>query len=558
MLAGLALSRHVMALPNLAWRSRAGPAGDPILRMPTLGPSVHVGGLPTAPSWFGDAFPANAIPFHQCESCEEGAPPVDEHVDAVVIGGGLAGLASAYALRHRRTVLLEMRTRAGGNAMGESWRSLAWSQGSAYFMRPERDSSLDRLYRAIGVHSEIREDASPTTFSWDAAITTDLLGPRPTEQERRGLERYIAAVSRYWNDEYPEIPFEGRPGESVADLDQLSLRAHIESVCRTVPPRLAYAIQAYCASSFGVGSDEISAAAGWNFLAAEEGGRWVMPGGNAGLARALWRAITNWRSGDRDTGSGHGHAHHGSSVDVRADAMATLLERAPDGIIVRWRQADGRVRRMHARQVVCAAPKHVAKFLMPWLAAEDSEKLDAIEQVHTVPYLVGNVILSAPVPPELYDLFMAGGPAFPMDSNAFSSGPVITDILNGSFTGGDGTHHSVLTAYWPLPWHTARFEVVEADAWRTWAERAGKQIAEGLRLVGLSAKDVLQVRWSRWGHAMPIPRPHWYTSGAPDALRRPLLGRVRFANQDNWMLPAVETSLLEGLEAASQVNSALG
>lgn len=559
-LAGLALSRHAGALPTFARRSRAVPPGDPILRMLSLGDSVNLGGLPTSPTWFGDAFPSNDIPFHQCESCDGAAPPIDEHVDAVVIGGGLAGLASAYGLRHRRTVLMEMRPRLGGNAMGESWRSLAWSQGSAYFMTPEPDTPLERLYRAIGVDRNIREDSSPTTFSWDSAVTTDLLGPRPTEQERRGLERYIAAVDRYWNDEYPDIPFDGKPGAIVQELDQLSFRAHIESVCRTVPPRLAYAIQAYCTSSFGVGSDEISAAAGWNFVAAEEGGRWVMRGGNAGLARALWRAVTdaNWRGGDDGFGSGHGDSHHGQGVDVRAGAMATLLERAPDGVIVRWRQADGRVRRMHAQHVVCAAPKHVVRFLMPWLATEDSAKLDAVEQVHTVPYLVGNVILSAPVPRELYDLFMSGGPAFPMEADAFASGPVITDVLNGSFAGGGPAHHSVLTAYWPLPWHTARFEVVAEDAWRAWAERAGSQIAEGLRLVGLSAKDVLQVRWSRWGHAMPIPRPCWLTSGAPELLRRPLLGRIWFANQDNWMLPAVETSLTEGLDAASHVNSALG
>lgn len=527
--------------------------GDPVLRLASLGPSEQVGGLPTAPTWFGDSFPSNALPFHACENCDGPGSAPSEHVDVAIIGGGLSGLATAHALRHRNVVLMDLRPRVGGNAMGESWRSLRWSMASAYFMAPDRGSDLDTLYRDLGIDHHVRVDDTPTTFAWKEMITRELLGTNPSAAEREGLARYQAAVAFHAGRGYPEIPFTGAPGPNVAALDDMTFRAHIESVCGTVPPRLNYALQAYCASSFGVGTDEVNAAAGWNFVAAEEFGRWVLPGGNSELARALWKQSARTpHSGE------HHHETQPVGVDFRPQCTVTDVERAKDGAIIRWRDGAGTVRRLHARHVVCAGSKHIVKYMIPWLAEDDKEKLQAMQQVQSVPYLVANVILSRPVPANFYDLFVAGGSTFPMDSNQFEAAPVITDMVNGSYAGTEGQVGSVLTMYWPLPWHTARFAIVDPASWRTWAARGSEQIAALLPLLGRSTDDVLQVRWTRWGHAMPVATPGWYASGAPELLRRPLNGCVWFANQDNWLLPAVETCLLEGRSVAAQINAALG
>jgi hypothetical protein len=42
-----------------------------------------------------------------------------------------------------------------------------------------------------------------------------------------------------------------------------------------------------------------------------------------------------------------------------------------------------------------------------------------------------------------------------------------------------------------------------------------------------------------------------------DQLRAPHKGRVFFAQQDNWALPAIEVSLYEGMKAARDVRGSL-
>lgn len=543
-LAGVAglrsLERLATAGPLLAPLSHSPPHAslDPVLRLNSLGPSEIIGGLPFAPTWFGDAFPGNAIPFHTCENCDA-FPDPQESIDVAIVGGGLSGLTSAYLLRHRAPVVFELRPRLGGQAMGEAHSGRSWSLASAYFMQADKGSDLDALYTALGLHRHWRIDEGGFSFEYEGVVGSDLLGPRATAEDIAALDRYRAAVSMFANDSYPELPFEGDASRLIRELDARSFAEDLGIRCGALPPRLRYLLQAYCASSLGVGMDELNAAAAWNFVAAEEFGRNVLPAGNAGLARALWS-----------------HARIGGAR-FRCGAVVGEVKRARGGSIIHWRDADGTPRSTFARHVIVANAKHIARHMLPWLAAEEPAKQEAMQQVPTAAYVVANVLLTRPLARGFYDAYLQGSSAFPMDANGFESERPITDAINASFAQ-HPNRTRVLTLYWPLPWHTARFTIVGEEDWRASAALAAPQIEHIASTLGIEPCHIRQVRLARWGHAMPYAVPGAYSNGLPQELRRPIDGRIWFVNQDNWLLPAVETCLSEALWVAPQIDAALG
>lgn len=78
-----------------------------------------------------------------------------------------------------------------------------------------------------------------------------------------------------------------------------------------------------------------------------------------------------------------------------------------------------------------------------------------------------------------------------------------------------------------------------------------------LSVLRVDPSNVVQVRMTRWGHALPISEPGFIAGGFADAVRRPIDGTIFFVNQDNWALPAVENSLLDAQFFAPQIETGL-
>lgn len=513
--------------------------GAPI-RPIAVGPSVLIDGLPFHRSWLGDHFAQSAIPFHHGELPDGGFPAPDEHVDVAVVGGGLSGLAAAYALRDRKPVVFELHHRFGGTCQGESIDGLDYSLGGAYFISPDPGSELEALYHELGLDLARRESPptdDPTVINgrivegfWD--------GLGLSEPERLAFEEYRALVLAYGED-YPDIPLlPGRDNQWIRDLDRLTLREHIQSKLTVpTPARLEAAIQGYCTSSFGAGWDEISAASGWNFIAAEEFGRWILPGGNAGFVQALWRRLA-------DPFSPRAKARlrrNARVVDVR------VLGR--DRVRVTYSPAPGVYRALIAKRVVLACPKHVCRYLLHDLEARDPDRHAATYRIRTTPYLVANVLLNRRVALDWYDAFNLGDGSPIAD---IASGHRVTDVVNGHFAQPRGAS-DVLSMYWPMPFTTARFQIIPDGSLAEMAHRLAGILDELLAPLGVSRGDVRQVRMARWGHALPVAAPNLIADGVCDLLRAPYMEHIYFVHQDNWALPAVETCLLEALAAAPKV-----
>lgn len=516
--------------------------------------SVVIDGMPFAPGFLGDDFPNDAIPFHQQENVFPGGKPPDptESVPLAVVGGGISGLTTAFLLKRHRPVVFELHPRFGGTTQGENWAGALYSMGGAYVITPDAGYFLDRFYRQLGLHRVKRLNAGGSDpIELNGEILEDFWSGAFSPTETAAFERYREIVTAMAEKNYPEIPLpEGKDNGWILDLDRRTLREDIEAqMGMKVPPLLAAAIQGYCYSSFAAGWEEVSAAGGWNFLAAEEYGRWVFPGGNAWMVEALRRRLARVERAD---------GHQEPRRMLRPGRLVVDVRLAPAGRVqVTWREPNGDVRSLLARRVVMACSKHICKFMLPELAQLDPVKFDAMQQIQTRAYVVANVLLDAPVSTPLYDIFLLEDGNFPMDEGSAELQSRVIDLLNGSYAQGGALPRSVLTLYWPLPFARGRFSLIADNGFQDYATRLAPQIRRMLDLIGVKHNRVRQVRMTRWGHAMPIARPGLIANGVVDDLRRPFADRVYFVNQDNWALPAVENSVLDAAAFAPEISAAI-
>lgn len=555
------LRRSGFAMPLLPPpRSGIGAFGlpRPFVQIPSNPASIMVDGLPFASSFTGDDFPpGGAIPFHSSEVVFPGGqlPAAKETVDIVIIGGGLSGLTTAYLLRDHLPVVLELRSRFGGVSQGEIWNDTYYSLGGAYFITPDKGSFLESLYIELGLDKVYRLSQDDELAELGGAIDADFwtgAGLSPSEQE--AFKRYATLVQYYARDSYPEIPLPGGKDNAwIIALDQLSLKQDIEQrLGMKVPTLLASGIQSYCYSSFNAGWEEISAASGWNFIAAEEYGRWVCPGGNTWVVDVLWQQLVEHYAASGVEGVRNRLRPGHRAVDVRS---------APRGLIqVTYKDQAGQFHSLLARRVVMANSKHICKYMLPELEKLDLDKLNAMYRVSVDPYVVANVLLDAPIDVPFYDIFLLGDGHLPMSDFEVALNSRVTDVVSGHYAAGGGPKpppQSVLTLYWPLPWGHAVFGLIADTAMRDYAATIVPQITGILDLLKVPRSAVRQVRLTRWGHAMPIALPTFIADGVPQELRRPFLDHVYFANQDNWALPAFETCLLEAQYTSELIERSL-
>lgn len=528
----------------------------PFNEIPLNPPSVMVDGLPFDPTWAGDDFPNwNQIPFHHGENIFPGGQPPapTQTVPLVIIGGGLSGLSTAYMLRQHRPVVFELHQRFGGNSQGEVWNGIDYSLGGAYFMTPDEGTFLESFYHELGLDHAHRLDDSKSAEELQGNILRGFWnGQGIPPKDREAFTRYAALVTQMANETYPEIPLpEGQNNQWILDLDRKTLKDDItERLGVPVPTLLATGIQAYCYSSFDAGWESISAACGWNFIAAEEFGRWVCKGGNAHVVQKLWERLSHLEPPGPPSAPGRLLRAGCKVVDVRLQGN--------NHVQVTYRDAAGGWRSLLAKKAVICCSKHIAKRLVWNLQDIDPAKLAAMWQVETRSYVVANVLATRPMRHDTYDLFLLGDGQYPTNDLAAHVWWHTADVVDGAFAEPRGhPHASVLTIYWPLPAFESRARIAGDESWGQHAQQIAPQVRDILRLYGMQPADVRQIRMARWGHAMPIPRPGLIADGVTELMRRPIADRIYFVNQDNWMLPAFETCILEAKHYARAISHGL-
>ncbi len=468
-----------------------------------------------------------------------GLPTRYEPTRVCIVGGGLAGLSAAWLLKDLRPIVLEGASRFGGNAQGHRWGDLTYGIGSAYITGAEPDALHMQMLQAFGLSARLDHPGE------DAVQLAGVIHPGFwTGATDRSHAKDFAAAWEYFREvrerRYPDIPWAAGGQLTRDELATLDRRSFADELARALGPRLhphvEDLVRHYCWSSFAADPTEISAAAGLNFLASDLGGTQVLPGGNAAIASALVQGL-------RALGS-----------SLRSSAVTLDVRRTEDGVQVTYAGVDGQVRGITCDACVVATPKFVARKLIDSLPVAQAA---AIEELTYRAYVVAHVLIDQPCALDFHDLYCMTGaaPGAPL-ADVFAQ-RAFTDVVLASFATHGHPRRTALNLYRALPYDGARAGLMRQDSYRRTQELLAPALPPLLAALGLAAERIVDVRLTRFGHALVVPKPGLITAGLAAAAAAPVAERIFLAQQDNYALPAFEPAFAAAVEAATAARRVL-
>lgn len=501
----------------------------------------------------------------------EGAFPIandGDRFDALVIGGGLAGLSATFhLLRERpraRILILEAGPYLGGNAGRDDAPPLPSpaSTAGAYGAAPGTDSLRD-FYRQIGV-------------DWSTQTIDDPESSYYFDEHTPGVRR----GHRGWNIDTFEgglarVPYDERVvadlarsreairalGEGLADpadesdathddLSTMSLKHYLEDVLRC-DPVVADFYTTYTLTAFGGAAHQVNAHSALSFLAGEfmRHGLFTFPGGTSELARRVQRWFV------RD-----------GAQPPRIELNATALRIDPNpsasqsGASVVYFQ-DHAFRRVAADKIIVAAPAQSARHLVEHFS--DEARKAAWGRFHAAPIVVANVALRSAAPLQQLGLGY---------SQTWWGGRHFVNYIVADWVGGRrdvADRPTVLTFYGgcEAPLHELGDERMKLlhTPFADYEDSLRSDLSRLMRGADFDFdRDVSALFLYRWGHSMLRPPPNWLfgdtrradgrldRSKAPRRVACAPLGPIVFAGQHSEGAPSIESAIGSGRRAALQ------
>jgi monoamine oxidase len=548
--------------PALSGGARRGPTRRTVLAAAALAATAPLAACARddAARWQGGWIGASDARGHVVRdgwpATKSGAPPAvarTRRVGVVVVGGGIAGLAAARALRAAGVDdghVLELEDSAGGNSRGHAIAGMRCPLGAHYLPVPAPAAvEVGELLEELGVrrseHGRVVYDERMLCYSPQERILVGggwrdgVLPPidaLPASERAATLSQYrafAAAVTAAGDADAFTIPTaRARWSDALAALDRTTFAAWLDAR-GLVAPALRWYLDYCCRDDYGAGSAHVSAWAGLHYFASRHGfrapgdesrdagesGVLTWPEGNAWLAERLAAPL-----GDR----------------LHAGRVVVAVEEGRDAVTVdAWNAVTAERERWIARSVVLATPLFVSARL---LASPPQALRDAAAIARHAPWLVANLQLDAALDDR------PGAP--PSWDNVFygSTGLGYVDAMHQSTLPFAGS--TVLTAYFaygsadPAALRLERQRLL-AENWRTCAARIVGEFATAHP--DLAAK-LQRVDLMRYGHAMSIPAPGVRGSTALAALAAPQR-RVHFAHADLSSYSVFEEAFSHGTRA---------
>ena len=460
-----------------------------------------------------------------------GIPAVSKHVTNIVVGGGMSGLISQYYLtKEQGSLLLEQDRILGGNSKGEVYKGLAYSIGAAYVTVPDEGSDIETFFKETELMEEFRheKDSEVAAFMKNKLVHEFWSGVTAPEAKEQ-FEKLNTILLDILENKYPDIPHFEESQVTRDELnawDSMSFETWIkQNIGPDVHPHLMEYFQLYCWSSFSGSIDELSAAQVLNFVASETSGVLALPGGNSHITSRLYKILSE-----------------NEKSQIHAGAFVLQIDVIDDKVRVVYESAEGQIISVTCDKCVMAAPKFVAKRIIPSVAADQAK---AWEDISYRGYIVGNILLNKKIASAGYDLFNLKGDVPETPAAMRPPTRVGTDVIFADWANNDQADQSILSIYRPLPYDGARQFLFSPMAHEKHKKAILDDVSLLLPTLGLSRDNIQDIRLTRWGHSLPVADKSWIASGQPELVTRPIEEKIYFVNQDNWSNSAFETCYTE-------------
>lgn len=449
-------------------------------------------------------------------------PVATEQYDLVVIGGGMAGLCSAYQHRSKKILMLEGHPQMGGNSKAERFENLTMSLGAAYVTLPEKDDPIDRFYNELGIAHKFRQEpAEEFTVGLNGKIASHFWDGGSDMEAALAFKSVFNKFVDIYNGDYPDLPifptFENR--ELLNELDRLSFSQWVQQNLVDIHPHIHEFFHQYCWSSFGGSIQEISAAQAINFIASDLAGIQTLPGGNAGIAQAIYNQLKN------------------SQVKMQNKCFAVNVASTLGGVDITYFNA-GKLITAKAKKVIMACSKQVAKYLIQDLSQTTYQTMANMDYRA---YLLVNILLKKKISSLGYDIY-ALREKLPTQPRKDINERGFCDVAFADWANLDQSKYSALTLYIPQPYEGANQFLFSPFTYEKHKARILENIGPWLKNLGLTISDIEGFRMTRYGHALPLARVGAIASGDLESVHTPIDDRIYFAHTDNWANPCFETA----------------
>ena len=544
---------------------------------------------------------------HASEDLPANMIDTGEKFDCVVVGGGISGLAAALFFKRqagpRRTCLvLENHRIFGGEARRNEFvvggRRLVAHQGSAMFFPPLSGTFLADFYDSIGVDSRLfeyqtwtgREPEIPlgrTSYTQGGANSGFFFGARfgqpkglwlidPWGKKLAGApipdatRRELLAIS----GSKPVLP--QRHGDELSrHLDGVTLEDHLMQTHRIRRQTVRTFLSPVSGGGSGLGADALSA---YSEYAADvllpwkyESGAQMFPGGNAGVARHIVKALVpdafsggvtlpdicrspvNFAALDRPGQE--------SRIRLHATAIAVQHGGEPQGsrsVRIVYTQ-DGKLYGIQARSAIIAGGSWTTKHIVKNLPETHRQ---AYAQFYRAPCLMANVAMRNWR--FLYKLGISECQWFEGIGNYFALRKMATFGPVSSSVSPDSPVVLTLKILFSSPGLPIGEQVTRgrgellSTSFREYEQRIQDQFSAMFSGTGFdSRRDLAGIILNRWGHAYLSPQPGFFfgndANPAPgEVLRNTPFGRIAFANSDLAGIMDHRASILEARRAVGQ------